>query len=183
MALCDNVKGVSQLQTQAGVRFGILGMKPAKPAPTIFIFATTALDTLQDESFCQIGRILAEHGFVCVSLDLPCHGEDAIPGEPNALAGWRKRIEAGDNLVPAFTAKARAVLDYLIAQGYTDPARVAAGGTSKGGFIAMHFAAADARVKCVAAFSPLTDLMMLREFDGMQGNSAVSIACACKQCH
>jgi dienelactone hydrolase len=58
------------------------------------------------------------------------------------------------------------VLDHLIAAGVADPERVAACGTSRGGFAALHFAAADPRVKCVAAFAPATDLGALSEFRG-----------------
>lgn len=169
---------VNMLQTPSGVKFGLAGSKPAKPAPTVFAFALTAHESLENEAYSRAAQMLAEHGFLCVSLDLPCHGDDAIPGEPNALAGWRQRIEAGDDLVPAFIAKARAVLDHLISQGYTDPAKVGAYGTSRGGFIALHFAAADARVKCVAAFSPVTDLALLREFDGMRDNPTVKSSAA-----
>ena len=61
-----------------------------------------------------------------------------------------------------------AVLDHLIEVGLTDPGRVAAIGTSRGGFSALHFAAADPRVKCVAAFAPAIDLGALREFRGAE---------------
>ena len=58
-------------------------------------------------------------------------------------------------------------MDYLITNGYTDPAKTNVCGTSRGGFAALHFAASDARVKCVAAFAPVTDLAVLSEFDGV----------------
>jgi dipeptidyl aminopeptidase/acylaminoacyl peptidase len=56
------------------------------------------------------------------------------------------------------------VLDYLIRQGFTDGTRVAVFGTSRGGFMAFHFAAAEPRVRHIAAFAPVTDLLTLREF-------------------
>ena len=34
------------LQTQSGVRFAVLGDKPPAPAPTLFIFATSADESL-----------------------------------------------------------------------------------------------------------------------------------------
>jgi len=55
-------------------------------------------------------------------------------------------------------------VDQLITTGLTDPDKVAAGGTSRGGFLAIHFAAHDRRVGCVAEFAPVTELAALLEF-------------------
>jgi len=177
MALAGSEAKVNTLTAPSGVRFAMLGAKAAKPSPVIFVFATTAQDSLGTGTYNQTASALVERGFIAVSLDLPGHGDDAMPGEPNALAAWRKRIEQGDNFLPGFLAKARGVLDYLVAEGYADPKRVVASGTSRGGFIAMHFAASDPRVGCVAAFAPVTDLLCLNEFSGMQGNqTATSLA-------
>ena len=38
--------------------------------------------------------------------------------------------------------------------------------------MALHFAAADERVKCTAAFAPVTSLLALREFTGMNEHAA-----------
>jgi len=160
-------KEIIILHTPAGIRFGVPGEKPARPAPTLFVFATGVEDTLASEDFNKAGRLLAAKGWLSVALDLPCHGKDTKPKEPAGLDGWRHRLEHGDNVVSKFVTKASAVLDYLIKEGYTDPKQVAACGTSRGGFIALHFAAAEPRVKCVAAFAPVTDLLALREFHGM----------------
>ncbi|MBI3461528.1 MAG: prolyl oligopeptidase family serine peptidase [Planctomycetes bacterium] len=163
---------VKTLRTPSGVRFGILGEKGSSPLGTLFVFASRLEHSLGNDDYIRVGRILAKQGYLCVSLDLPCHGEDAKPGEPGGLSGWRARLEQGDDVVPAFVAKAMAVLDYLIQEGYTDPQKVTACGTSRGGFIALHFAAADPRVQCVAAFAPVTDLLKLSEFTGMENHAA-----------
>src|SRR5262249_48956731 len=47
-------------------------------------------------------------------------------------------------------------------------------GQSRGGFIALHVAAADPRIRCVAAFAPVTNLLALGEFQGMEGSEAVN---------
>ena len=157
------------LHTPTGVRFGVVEEKPNAPAPTIFVFATNLEQSLSNDDFYKVGRILAQDGFLGVSLDIPCHGADVRRGEqPERLEGWRTRLEAGEDIVAIFTAHASAVLDYLVEEGYTDTQRVAACGTSRGGFIALHFAAADARIKAVAAFAPVTNLLALREFIGME---------------
>jgi dienelactone hydrolase len=163
---------VNILHTPGGVRFGLLGQKGAAPAPTLFTFAQKIEATLESPSFASVGHELGEHGFLLASLDLPCHGNDVRQDEEPGLTGWRVRLERGDELVPPFLAQVSEVLDLLIHEGYTDSEKVVACGTSRGGFIALHFAAADPRVRCVVAFAPVTDLLALREFDGMDTHQA-----------
>lgn len=160
------------LRTPDGVRFGLFGKKGSAPAPTLFVFALGLEDLQKQPGYSEVGRRLARNGFLYVALDPPCHGEDIKPKEPSQLSGWRYRLENGASLIPDFTSRATAVLDYLIKKGYSDPSRVAACGTSRGGFLAYHFAAADARVKAAAGFSPVTDLMALSEFAGMKNSEA-----------
>lgn len=155
---------VQILKTDDGVRFGILGNKPAQPAPTLIVLASTPEDTLGNDYFLQAGVGLSKQGYLCVSLDLPCHGQERVPGEPDGLTGWRHRLEKGQDFVGDLQRRTRAMLDYLIANQFTDPNRIAACGTSRGGFSALHVAAADLRIRCVAAMAPVTDLMVLEEF-------------------
>ena len=63
--------------------------------------------------------------------------------------------------------RASAIVDYLVREGYTDPKRLVASGTSRGGFLALELAAADDRFCCIAAISPVTDLLVLKEFAGL----------------
>jgi dienelactone hydrolase len=162
------------LRTPDGVRFGLLGDKGAAPAPTLFVVASSIEDTLgpHADDYNRVGRILARHGYLCVALDVPCHGADIRNKEPAGLDGWRARLEKGEDFVPGFVAKCSGVLDYLVKEGYTDPRRVAVAGTSRGGFIGLHFAAAEPRVRAVAAFAPVTNLLALREFAGMDRHPA-----------
>jgi dienelactone hydrolase len=165
-----------RLQVQelpSGIRFGVLGPKGSAPAATLFIFAGSLEDSLTNNDFRKVGLLLSKQGFVCVSLDVPCHGKDQQPKEPAGLVGWRSRLEKGDDLVPGFCKKVSGVLDHLIKDGYTDPQKVSACGTSRGGFIALHWAAAEPRVKCVAAFAPVTDLLDVTEFKGLDQHAAI----------
>lgn len=155
---------VQILKTDDGVRFGILGNKPAQPAPTLVLLASTPEVTLGNDDYLQAGVTLSKQGYLCVSLDLPCHGQERAPGEPDGLAGWRYRLEKGEDFVGDLQRRTRAMLDYLIVNKLTDPNRIAACGTSRGGFSALHVAAADKRIRCVAAMAPVTDLMVLEEF-------------------
>ena len=130
--------------------------------------------TLGDPYFRLSGNQLAEQGYLCVTIDIPGHGEQHRADEPEGLAGWRYRLVQDVNLVAETNRRLSEVLDFLIATGCTDPARIAACGTSRGGFLAMQFTAAEPRIKCVAAFAPVTDLLALREFDGAGNNALVT---------
>ena len=158
------------LKTPGGLRFGIVGAAVGKPAarhPTVFVYATSLEDSLGREPYNLTCNLLRQSGFLCVSLDLPAHGEDRRPDEPAGLNGWRKRTDAGEPWLAEFKTRASSVLDFLIEKGYTESNQVAAYGTSRGGFSALQWAAADRRILAVAAFSPLTRLEAIDEFAGM----------------
>ena len=173
----DVQRKVETHQTATGETFGSWGPLPTKPTPTLFVLASTMSETLGDAYFRQCGNALSAEGYLLVSIDLPCHGREHRDGEPAGLAGWRYRCEQGDDFVADSNKRFARVLDHLISAGHTDAAKVAACGTSRGGYLALHFAAHDARVKCVAAFAPVTELAALREFHGAAKNAlALSLA-------
>lgn len=165
------------MQTDRDVAFSILGPVPTSPAPTLFVLALDAERTLGDSLYRRCGNQLGKQGFLCVSVDLPCHGKERHGNEPEGLAGWRHRVDAGSNPMAELNERLRSVLDHLIATKLTDPENIFACGTSRGGFAALHFAAADARVKGVATYSPVTELSALREFQG-QAESETRLALA-----
>jgi len=104
-----------------------------------------------------------------------------LPGEPADLLGWRRRTETGQPWLRDFQSRASSVLDLLIEQGRTRVGEVAVYGTSRGGFAALQWAAADPRVRCVAVLTPVTDPRALDEFSGideakMHGLSLVDVA-------
>ena len=150
-----------------GVRFAVLGEKPAKPAPTLIVLSGACDETLTSAYFLQGGVPLLKQGYLCVSLDLPCHGQDQMSGEPAGIAGWRHRLEAGQDLMADLNQRTTKMLDYLVANGYTDVEKIAVTGTSRGGFSALHVSAHDKRIQCVAAMAPVTDLFVVTEFKGM----------------
>lgn len=155
-------------------RIGIWGEELTYPAPILLVLSSTAKASLQDPYYLQCGNDLIKKGYLCVSIDLPGHdsfkGEDSQPG----LVAWREASDRGEDFVASFTSQVTGVLDFLIEAGYADPNRIAACGTSRGGFMALHAAAADPRIKAVAAFAPVTNLMALREFTGATNTEHVA---------
>jgi pimeloyl-ACP methyl ester carboxylesterase len=166
-------RSVETHETSTGVAFGSWGSLPDKPTPTLFVLASTIKETLGDAYFRQCGNALSAKGYLLVSIDLPCHGKEHRAAEPAGLTGWRHRCEQGDDFVADSNKRLARVLDHLIAAGHTDATKVAACGTSRGGYLALHFGAHDPRVKCVAAFAPVTELAALREFQGAEKNALV----------
>ena len=170
----DALPPINIMKTPQGIAFAMMGQKPAAPAPTLFVFGGDMHSTLAGKDVNRIGRLLVPHGHLCVSLDIPCHGLDVRPGEkPAGLEGWKVRIAKGENIAAVFAQRVSQVLDYLIAERYTDPTRVVVSGTSRGGFMAIHCAAADPRIRQVIAFAPVTNPAALTEFAGAEKNEGV----------
>ena len=160
------------LRTPGNVRFGVIGGQSGSAAPTLLVVAMSLEDMQREPVFTEVSRLLATKGYMSVVIEPPCHGEDRKADEPAGLAGWRHRLDHGENVVQAFKAKARSVLDHVIAQGLADPDCLAICGTSRGGFLAFHFAASEPRIKAVAGISPVTDLLALTEFKGAAADGA-----------
>lgn len=163
------------LKTSAGTRFGLFGEKPDSPAPTLFVFAGGVDDMAVNRLYSESGRQLAKRGWLYVTVDIPCHGRDHRDGEPGGLSGWAHRIKKKEDLMGPFVEQCRDVLNYLIAEKYTDAKQVGACGTSRGGFCAFHFAAKEPRVRAVTGISPVTHLLRLREFSGIKEEQVESI--------
>jgi esterase FrsA len=128
----------------------------AGPLPTLFYFALSGYDSLLLDPYNQPVVALADQAIRVVSLTIPGHGN----GFDNlrAMDFWADQLKSNHDLISPFIAQCVEALDYLIAEGYTNPDHVGAAGLSRGGFIAAHFAAQDERVKTVLGFSPLTQL-------------------------
>ncbi len=150
--------------TPGGTEYGLWGPTGNRPAPVLFVLAGTIDGTLGSPYFRQCGNELAADGFLSVSIDIPCHGTQTRPGQPSGLGGWSARAAHGDDFVAESNARLSQVLTHLIETRVADPERIAVCGTSRGGYLAIQFAAHDARVTCAAAFAPVTDLAALREF-------------------
>jgi dienelactone hydrolase len=161
------------LKTPGGVRFGLIGEKGSAPAPTLIVLASSIEETLGDGYYVHAGRLLAPQGYLLASVDLPCHGQWVKAGDAPGLAGWSQRLARGEPIIDELNRHLSEVLDYLIAEHYSDETRIAVAGTSRGGFAALHFAGHDKRVRCVAAYAPVTDLGVVSDFRAAASMSAV----------
>jgi alpha-beta hydrolase superfamily lysophospholipase len=163
-----------RLTTASGVAFRLLGERGPRPAPTLFMFGSSAQDSVELDSYNTLGHILAREGYISVGIDTPGHGEDVRPGEPQGLLAWRTRLEKAEDFLGAFKERFTAVLDYLVHKGYSDPQRIVISGSSRGGFLALHTAAGEPRALATIVFAPVTDLLAVREFKGMKDPSAAA---------
>jgi len=159
----DTKSEIERLSTPDGIEYGLWSTRAEKPAPTLIILAGTIDSTLEKPYFRQCGNDLAKHGYLCVSIDIPCHGVHSFK-DRSGLAGWSQHAIHNEDFVAQNNTRLSAVVDHLIETDRTDPDRIAVCGTSRGGFLALHFAAHDERIKAVAAFAPVTDLAALSEF-------------------
>jgi pimeloyl-ACP methyl ester carboxylesterase len=179
LAIYGNLSGIADeaeieiRQTPDGVEYGLWGNLESRNAPTIFILAGEIEKTLGSSYYRQCGNELTQLGYRCVSLDLPAHGNRSHDATKSGLAGWRLLADEGVDFVAANNARLSSVLDHLIDTGLTNPEFVSACGTSRGGFLAIHFAAHDSRIRAVAAFAPVTDPAQLNEFAGASENPLV----------
>lgn len=163
---------VKMMKTSDGVEFGVWGGTPNKPSPTLLVLSGHIADSFTKPNFLRAGEILGPQGYLCVSIELPNHGSLAKKGYSN-LVGWGKRAAAGDDFVAEFNARMKKVLDYLIEQKMTDPDKIVATGTSRGGFLAIRYAAFDKRVGVAVAYAPVADLRKLKEFEVAKHAKAV----------
>ncbi|MCH9726657.1 MAG: prolyl oligopeptidase family serine peptidase [Planctomycetes bacterium] len=155
---------IKRFETPEGVKYGVWGKKTKKPAPILFALGGTIDSILNSAYFRQCGNELAEFGYLTVSIDISCHGEQCPKGQPCGLGGWSFLAAKGEDFVAESNKRLSSVLDHLIKTGVADPERIVSCGTSRGGFLAIHFAASDKRVKCALGFAPVTDLAALSEF-------------------
>lgn len=166
-----------RMVTPNGVAFYVVGEKGEKPSPVLIGLALDVKTTLTRRIYGGSGEILSKRGYLFVTLDMICSGEDLRPGEPSGIEGWALRMEKGEDVVSDYVSRVRSIIDYLVKEGYADPEKIAICGTSRGGFLAAHIAATEPRIKCAACYIVAADLRSVREFEKLKDNpKVVSVA-------
>jgi pimeloyl-ACP methyl ester carboxylesterase len=112
------------------------------------------------------------NGHYALTFDIPCHGERTGPyGE--GIDGFRDAWLAGDDPFERFVREAMAVIDDSIRLGFARPGGISVCGASRGAYMALRLLAADPRVVRAAAFAPVTDWRILREFGPIRDSEDV----------
>lgn len=162
---------ITMLETKSGIKLGSLHARKSGKTPSILVVGSDLEYSLSNDEINEIGRLLGPAGVASFALDVPCHGADVRPGEPDGLNGWRARLEQNENFVAAFNERISATIDFLVDEGYSNPDRIAVAGTSRGGFMGLNAMACDPRIRCGVAFAPVTELMVLSEFKGLEDHA------------
>lgn len=111
-------------------------------------------------------------GHYVLSFDLPHHGEHKTPhsdpvseGQANGeIQNMGKAFASGDDPFEQFVAYGMAALDACRERGVGGNGKTVAYGVSRAGYCCLRLAAADRRVRAVAAVSPVTDWALLPQF-------------------
>ena len=128
----------------------------------INISATTEY-ALHDENQNHPTPIFLDAGHYVVSFDLPCHGERV--GEfGESLPGMGVAYVAGVDMFEQFVADGVAVMDACQKRGIGANGRIVSYGVSRAGYCLLRLAAADPRLRAVAASSPCVDWGVPEEF-------------------
>lgn len=140
-------------------------LKELSDCPAMLLnFAADRTATLKTEPYNITPSMFLAAGYRAASFDLPCHGDREVPGQPRGIAGFCAEWTRGNDVFAGFVDEGRAVIDALIERKLAEPGRIFVSGTSRGGYCALRLMAADERIAAAAAFSPVTDWRLLKEF-------------------
>lgn len=132
------------------------------PLPAFFYFALSGSESLDLNPFNQAVTFLDRTKIRVFSFSLP--GHEAGGDHKLGMIHWAEGLQQSPSYLEEFLQRAVVNVDYLIAKGWIDPRHIAAGGLSRGGFIATHLAARHPDINTVVGYSPLTALRQLNEF-------------------
>ena len=165
-------------RTPAGTEYYILGT-PAPGRQRVLLTLSnhdpaTTHDDLATPYYTQAAIYLRRLGYLVVGVDAPSHGSQIIdPVNDVGLPGWAWRLRNGMDFVTEHNKRLHNVVSDLIAKGITAPGMIAVQGTSRGGFLAYHYAIHDDRVACALGFSPVTVLEVTPWFAPIADNPLV----------
>jgi len=141
------------------------------PLPSFFYFCLSGTDSLCTDPFNQPVKFLEGQMIRIFSMTLPGH-ENRMPAT-QAMQIWADDYARKLDPIENFLNTLSCAVDFAIQQKFADPEKMAIGGLSRGGFIALHAAARDERFKYVLAFAPITELHRVREFSSLHEDPTV----------
>ena len=145
----------------------------AKQPWMLLNFATDRQTSLTGAPYNMAVEAFVKAGHRAASFDLPAHGE-RVDARGSGIDGMCARFLAGEDPFVQFAADGRAVIDALIERGEATADRIVVAGTSRAGYCSLRLAAAEPRVKAVAAFAPVTDWRVLREFAAVRERNDIA---------
>jgi esterase FrsA len=142
--------------------------------PLLLIFLSADRQSaMPDGRYGAPGRVFLERGHRVVSFDLPAHGE-RVDRHGADIAGLAAQVAAGEAPFDRMVEDGRAVIDECVRRGWAEKDRIVVAGVSRGGYCALRLAAEDPRVSAVAAFAPVTDWRILKEFAAQKAAPTVA---------
>lgn len=148
--------------------------------PAFFYFALSGNDSLTLDPFNQPAVFLDSYPMRVFSFTIPGHREGLKNTE--AMERWVDLIQKGEDPLTPFFDQCLENIDFLIQHDLIDEEKLAVGGLSRGGFVALHLASRDNRLKNVVGFAPLTTIRTIREFSDILDNpisQSLEIETAC----
>ncbi len=141
------------------------------PLPSFFYFALSAPDSLCQDPYNQIVQFLHGQMIRVFSMTLPGHENNLPPTQ--ALKTWADDYTQNLNPIDDFLQNLWTATEFAIQNKFANPEKLAIGGLSRGGFIALHAAARDPRFRFVLPFAPITEIDKLHEFTSIQDAPAI----------
>lgn len=134
--------------------------------PTLFYFALSAEETLQLDPYNQLPVFLSDFPVRIFSMNLPAHGAGLSPLD--AIHKWALEIALGKDPITPFILEVKQTIEKLHDLGALVPGKLAAGGISRGAFIATHAAAHIPEIRTLLGFAPLSQLTYTKEFSSLK---------------
>jgi dienelactone hydrolase len=145
------------------------------PEPALLLtFSSTRREALTVAPYDESAKAFIAAGHRALSFDLPEHGDRVAPGREPGLVGMCQALVAGQDPFELFVTDGRAAVDACLERGLARAGRIFACGVSRGGYCALRLAAAEPRLGGVAAFAPVTDWRVLREFVQVKSRNDVA---------
>jgi len=140
------------------------------PLPAFFYFSLSGPDSLELDPFNQPVSGLEGKPLRIFSISLPFHDDY---DKREVVKVWVANIKKGKDFISPFINRCLSAIDEVIEKKVVHPEFLAAGGLSRGSFIAAHLAAKEPRIRALLGFAPLTQLSVSTSFQDIPNNPLI----------